>query len=108
MSPASIGLWIAGYGILNGVFQFVAFPPIVRRFGPRHVFIASILCFFPVYILFPFENLALHNSTGGLNLTASLLLMLQLTITAFSTMGFGEFHGILSFYVQLLKMTSDQ
>ena len=101
MSPASIGLWIAGYGFLNGVFQFVAFPPIVRRFGPRHVFIASILCFFPVYILFPFENLALHNSNAGLNLTAGLLLMLQLTMTAFSTMGFGEFHR--TYHVQSLK-----
>lgn len=102
MSPASIGLWIAGYGFLNGIFQFVAFPPIVRRFGPRCVFIASILCFVPVYILFPFENLALHRSSGGLNLTAGLLLMLQLTISALSTMGFGEFPGTLC-YAQSLK-----
>jgi hypothetical protein len=26
MSPASIGLWVAGYGFLNVIFQFVAFP----------------------------------------------------------------------------------
>ena len=91
MSPASIGLWMAGYGFLNGIFQFVAFPPIVRRFGPRPVFIASVLCFFPVYILFPFENLVLRHSSQGLNLTAVLLIILQLTATVFSTMGFGEF-----------------
>jgi len=89
MSPASIGLWMAGYGFLNGIFQFVAFPPIVRRFGPRHVFIASILCFFPVYILFPFENLAIGYPSSGLNLTTELLIVLQLTLTAFSTMAFG-------------------
>ena len=47
MSPASIGLWTAGYGFMNCVFQFVAFPGVVRRFGPRLVFITSILCFFP-------------------------------------------------------------
>lgn len=95
MRPASIGLWLAAYGFLNGIFQFVAFPPIVRRFGPRHVFIASILCFFPIYILFPFENLAIGYSSSGLNLTTELLIMLQLTLTAFSTMAFGESHRTL-------------
>jgi len=47
MSPASIGLWIAAFGLVNGIFQFVAFPPTVGRFGLRRVFIASVLCFFP-------------------------------------------------------------
>ncbi|KAN0136115.1 major facilitator superfamily [Lactarius tabidus] len=89
MSPASIGLWMAGYGLMNGIFQFVAFPPLVRRFGPRRVFITSILCFFPVYVLFPFQNSALRHSSGSMNPTAALLIILQLTITAFSTMGFG-------------------
>ena len=30
MSPAYIGLWMVGYGLMNGIFQFVAFPSIVR------------------------------------------------------------------------------
>jgi len=47
MSPASLGLWIAGFGFVNGMFQFVAFPRTVGRFGLRRVFIASVLCFFP-------------------------------------------------------------
>ncbi|KAF8258683.1 major facilitator superfamily domain-containing protein [Lactarius quietus] len=89
MSPACIGLWIAGYGFLNGILQFVAFPPIVRRFGPRNVFIASILFFVPLYVLFPFENLVLLHSHNGLNRTAALLIVLQLTATAFTDMGFG-------------------
>ncbi|KAF8267047.1 major facilitator superfamily domain-containing protein [Lactarius quietus] len=72
MSPMSIGMWMAGYGLMNAVLQFVAFPPVVRFFGPRRVFIASILCFFPVYIMFPFENLALPSAI------------------CFSTMGFGS------------------
>ena len=91
MSPASIGLWMAGYGLMNGVFQFLAFPSIVRRFGPRRVFITSILCFVQVYVLSPLQNYALHHSSKNMNLTAALLILLQLTITAFSTMGFGEF-----------------
>jgi hypothetical protein len=91
MSPASIGLWTAGYGLMNCVFQFVAFPGMVRRFGPRHVFIASILCFFPIYIMFPLENLALRHSSGGLNATAGLLMVLQLSAASFSTIGSGKF-----------------
>jgi hypothetical protein len=91
MSPASIGLWLAGCGLLNGIFQFVAFPRIVGRFGPRRVFIASTICFFPIYSLLPFENLALRNSTHGLNMAAVLLIVLQLMMTCFSGMGFGMF-----------------
>jgi hypothetical protein len=91
LSPASIGLWTAGYGLMNCVFQFVAFPGMVRRFGPRHVFIASILCFFPIYIMFPLENLALRHPSRGLNATVGLLMVLQLSAASFSAMGSGKF-----------------
>ena len=93
MSPASIGLLIAGYGLINGIFQFVAFPHIVRRFGPRRVFIASILCFSPVYIMIPFENLASRHSGHGLNTAAGLLIFLQLLAMPLSNLGFGKFLG---------------
>ncbi|KAH9052776.1 MFS general substrate transporter [Lactarius vividus] len=88
MNPASIGSWMAGYGLMNGVFQFVAFPRIVRRFGPRRVFIASIILFSLVYIMLPFENLALRHSSHVLNLAARLLIILQLSAFTFSGMGF--------------------
>jgi MFS family permease len=88
MTPASIGLWMAGYGFLNGIFQFVAFPLIVGRLGPRRVFIASVLCFFPVYIMFPFENLALRDSGRGMSVIAGLLIMLQLSAISLTDMGF--------------------
>ncbi|KAH9026662.1 MFS general substrate transporter [Lactarius hengduanensis] len=88
MSPASIGLWMTGYGFTNGIFQFVAFPHIVERLGPRRVFIAGTLCFIPVYIMFPFENLALHDSFRGGNMVTGLLMILQLSAIGFSDMGF--------------------
>ena len=92
MSPASIGLWIAGCGFMNGIFQFVAFPRFIGRFGPRRVFIAGVLCFVPVYIMFPFENLALRHSrdSHSLNLAAGLLIMLQLSAIPFCFMGLGK------------------
>ncbi|KAH9026658.1 MFS general substrate transporter [Lactarius hengduanensis] len=88
MSPASIGLLMAGYGVMNGIFQFIAFPRVLRRIGPRRIFIASILCFFPVYMIFPFENLALRHSSHGTSAVAGLLIILQLSAIALSDMGF--------------------
>ncbi|KAI9443946.1 MFS general substrate transporter [Lactarius indigo] len=88
MSPASIGLWMAGYGIINCVVQLVAFPRMVERFGPRGIFVACVILFFPVYTLLPLENLALHNSNHGLNLVAGLLITLQITAMSFTDMGF--------------------
>jgi hypothetical protein len=95
MSPASIGLWMAGYGFLNGIIQFVAFPPIVGRLGLRLVFIASVFCFFPIYIMFPFENLAMRLSSGGLNPTAALFIVLQLSALSFADMGFSELPNLI-------------
>jgi hypothetical protein len=90
MSPASVGLWTAVYGIMICIFQFVAFPGFVRRFGLRSVFIASILCYFPIFIIFPFENLALRDSSRGLNPAAELLMVLQLSAASFAVMGIGK------------------
>jgi hypothetical protein len=91
MSPASIGLWISGYGFMNGIFQFTALPLLVGRFGPRRVFITSVLCHFPFYMMFPLANLALRHSSSshGPNLAVTLLIMLQLTASSISTMGLG-------------------
>ena len=90
MSPTSIGLWMAGYGLMNGVFQFIALPRIVGRLGPRRVFIASILSFFPVYIMLPFENLASRRSSRGFNPVTALLIVLQFSAISFAEMGFSE------------------
>jgi hypothetical protein len=90
MSPASIGLWMAGYGFLNGVFQFVAFPHIVERFGPRRVFLVSIATFAPMYLMLLFENLTLRYVCGGASLTV-LIIVIQLSSIAISDMGFSKF-----------------
>ncbi|KAI9452905.1 hypothetical protein BJY52DRAFT_1418548 [Lactarius psammicola] len=96
MSPASIGLWMGGYGFTNGIFQFVAFPRIVGRFGPRRVFITSIFFFFAVYSMFPIENLALRHSSRGLKSAAALFMVLHLLASSFSDMGFSAVFMYLS------------
>ncbi|KAF8267749.1 MFS general substrate transporter [Lactarius quietus] len=89
MSPASIGLWMTGCGLMNCIFQFVAFPRLIGRFGPRTIFITSILCFFPVYIMFPFENLSSRHSSRSTNLATVFLIVLQLSALSLSDIGFG-------------------
>jgi hypothetical protein len=90
MSPASIELWMTGCGLMSSILQFIAFPRLVRCFGPRRVFIASILCFSPVYTMFPFENLASRHSGRDPNLETVFLIGLQLSALSFSDIGFGE------------------
>ncbi|KAH9036525.1 MFS general substrate transporter [Lactarius pseudohatsudake] len=112
MGPASIG-----------VFQFVAFPRIVRRFGPRRVFIASIILFAPVYTLLPFENLVLRaifmyissaapnkRSLGATNGIAQTIVSIQRTVgpaAAAALFAFSLDHNILGgnfAYVVLLAV----
>ena len=92
MSPVSIGLWMGGCGLVNCIFQLAAFPPLVRRFGPRRVFIASIIFCFPVYILFPLENLTLRHSNRTMNPATALFVILQLSAMSVSLMGYGMFY----------------
>jgi hypothetical protein len=90
-SPASIGLCISMYGFMSGIFQFIFFPCLVGRFGPRWVLVASIAAYAVVYTMFPFENLALRYAVGdGSSMTLWLLIFLQLWSLAVSEMGYSE------------------
>ena len=93
LSPASIGLWLSVYGGMNGIFQFSFFSHLIRRFGPRHVFISSIVACAVIYIIFPFENLALRIAAGGSrsNMVLWLFVILQLSSLCVSEMGYGTF-----------------
>ncbi|KAH9963061.1 major facilitator superfamily domain-containing protein [Russula compacta] len=89
MTPASIGVWMAGYGFLNGLYQFVIFPLIIDRFGPRRVFIVSIASFAPMYLLLFFENMTLRYA-GRAGSATIVLIVLQLSSMAIADMGFGS------------------
>jgi hypothetical protein len=90
-SPASIGLCISVYGFMSGVFQFIFFPRLVGRFGPRWVLFASIAAYAVVYTMFPLENLASRYAVGdGSSTTLWLLIFLQLWSLAVSEMGYSE------------------
>ncbi|KAI9443964.1 MFS general substrate transporter [Lactarius indigo] len=89
LSPASIGLWLSLYGGMNGIFQFVFFSHLITRFGARRVFISSIVGCAIIYIIFPFENLAVRVAAGGgSNWALWLLVVLQLSSLCVSEMGY--------------------
>ena len=90
LSPASIGLWLSLYGVMNGIFQLLFFPRFVNRFGPRRVFVFSLVSCAVIYSIFPLENLAVVVG-GGPNMVVWLLIILQLSSLCVFDMGYGEF-----------------
>ncbi|KAH9027870.1 MFS general substrate transporter [Lactarius pseudohatsudake] len=91
LSPASIGLWLSLYGVMDGIFQFIFFSHFVSRFGLRRVFVFSLVSCAVVYVLFPLENLAVVVG-GGPNPVVWLLIILQLLSYCIFDMGFGAIY----------------
>lgn len=91
LSPAAIGLWLSMYGGMNGIFQLLLFPRFVGRFGPRLVFVLSIISCALNYALFPFENLAAVAGGGPNHIIVCLLIILQMLALCFFDMGYGTF-----------------
>ncbi|KAH9039468.1 MFS general substrate transporter [Lactarius deliciosus] len=96
LSPASIGLWMSGYGWINGIVQYVLFPRFVSRFGPRSVFLTSVSMCALIYAIFPFENLALRHASGGSKVAERPLIMLQLLSVGFAEMGYSASYMYIS------------
>ena len=90
LSPASIGLWMSGFGCTSGIFQYVCFPPLISRFGPRTVFLTSVSMCVLVYTMFPFENLALRHASSHPNVAEKLLIILQLWSFSIAQMGYSK------------------
>jgi len=92
-SPASIGLWLSGYGCLNGLIQLVFFPRVVGRLGPGRVVLLSVALYVIIYSMFPFENLAARLAAlGGGGVTAAVwpFVVLQLVAICITDMGFNS------------------
>ncbi|KAH9955871.1 MFS general substrate transporter [Russula dissimulans] len=98
LSPASIGLWMSVYGCMDGLFQFALAPRILERFGAGYAFMTSITACAVVYIMFPFENLALRmrQTVGGPNAVMWLLILLQLSSLSIQRMGFSAVYVFIS------------
>lgn len=89
--PPVIGYLIGSYGLFSGVFQAIFFAKIVRHFGERRVFVASMAGFIPVFLLFPIINI-MAQRFGPHSFVVWSLIILVLWIMAILDMAYGMFY----------------
>ena len=88
MSPATIGLCLGIFGLLDGMTQGLFFPKAVRRVGLKRLFLTGLSCFVPLFALFPIIN---HFAREwGLSPAVWALVAFQLTIKCATGMAFGR------------------
>lgn len=56
LTPASIGLYMGAYGLINGTLQFFFFAKIVNRYGTKNVFFTGMAAFIAIFAMFPLLN----------------------------------------------------
>lgn len=81
-----IGLWMACFGIFNGLFQAFCFAPLVVRLGPKTLLRIGHLCFIPLFILFPVISWIARQ--WGINWLVWAVLICHLGLTAVMDMSF--------------------
>ncbi|PCH42370.1 MFS general substrate transporter [Wolfiporia cocos MD-104 SS10] len=86
--PATIGAVLGTFGLLNGVLQALFFAPLVRRFGPKRVFMTGMGSFVVLFALFPVLG-ALARMQGGVTNVVWACVGLQLMVSIVMDMSFG-------------------
>lgn len=56
LSPATIGILMALFGTIDGIFEAFYFAKLVKRWGPKRLYIAGIVSFVPLFGLLPVIN----------------------------------------------------
>ncbi|KIJ67973.1 hypothetical protein HYDPIDRAFT_126547 [Hydnomerulius pinastri MD-312] len=85
-TPMTIGFWMAGFGIANGLIQAIYFTPLVVRMGAKNLFRAGHFCFLPIFGLFPVINWVAKG--WGINWLVWVLLACQLVSAVIMDMSF--------------------
>ncbi|KAF9644584.1 MFS general substrate transporter, partial [Thelephora ganbajun] len=86
MSPATIGLCLGIFGLLDGIAQGLLFARVIRRVGLKRLFLTSMFCFIPMFALFPVVN---HFAREwGRSPVVWSLVVFQLMINCVTEMGF--------------------
>ncbi|KAG1748659.1 major facilitator superfamily domain-containing protein [Suillus lakei] len=86
--PASIGSWLALFGIVDGVFQAFFFARIVDWIGPKRLFCVSVSCYAPVMAMFPIISWILR-ARGGFDHAVTFALLCQLVMAVTWDMAYG-------------------
>jgi len=88
LTPASIGLWLALYGVVDVTLQILFFAKMVDWLGPKRLFAVSVSCFAPVMLLFPIMSWLVH-ARGTVDHAITIALLVQLVLIAAWDMAFG-------------------
>ena len=88
MSPPTIGMLLGGFGLLNGIAQGVFFAKVVRRLGLKRVFLISLFCHVPLFVMFPIISHLVREQ--GLSPVVWTLVVSQLVISCATNMANGK------------------
>ena len=88
MPPATIGLCLGIFGLLDGTVQGVFFPKIIRRVGLKRLYLTGLLCFVPLFAMFPIINHFARER--GVTPVVWALVVFQLMINCVTEMCFGR------------------
>ena len=87
-SPSTIGYIIGSLGMVDATFQVFFFSRIVRRWGERKVFIATMSTCIPIFLIFPLINFVARGR-GQLSLGVWILIGFLLGLLILMNMAFG-------------------
>ncbi|KAF7375261.1 Efflux pump azaL [Mycena sanguinolenta] len=87
LPPKTIGLILATYGAITGLFQVSFFSLLVRRFGERKIFLAGLAMSLPIFALFP--AISLTAKASDISLTVWILVGCVLALGAMMDSSFG-------------------
>lgn len=86
--PATIGSWMALFGITDGVFQAFFFARIVDWIGPKRLFCVSVSCYAPLMAMFAIMSWILR-ARGEVDHAITFALLCQLAIVITWDMAYG-------------------
>jgi hypothetical protein len=84
--PVTVGLCLAAFSIFSGLYQAFVFSSVYDRLGPKRVFVASMMAFIPIFVLFPLMNLSARRS--GVNGVTWAIHTVQIVLYVLMDMGF--------------------
>ena len=103
-TPSTIGLTMGIYGVVNAFIQFKFLGKIIRRFGPRRVFIVAFSTFLVSLSCFPLEGY-FSRQAGGADWRVWIAIVVQLTVDCMRYGAYGESpYGFMSMRVKLVSL----
>ncbi|KAI4524850.1 MFS general substrate transporter [Schizophyllum commune Loenen D] len=89
--PLTIGIIMGIWGVFNTIFQLLAAPYLIKRFGPRAMQMTAAVAVALMAVLLPTEN-CIARQLGHVNGAIMVLLALQYLCLSFTFVGYGTIY----------------